>query len=270
MSHSCVQSSAEAGLAERTVGPGSSCAIDPAVATGNGRSHPRREVVSFVRRSARLSPAQRKAWDTHHQRWVIEVPRNATATSIDPDFIFDVERNFGRTAPLIVEIGPGMGGSLVAMAACRSGVNIMAFEVYRPAIARILAKLARDDVANVRIVEANAVDGLSRLPPASVDRIWMFFPDPWHKLRHRKRRLLTPDFAELAASRLKPGGRWRLATDWENYAGQMRDVLDGQQALENLSPGGWARRWDTRPVTKFEQRGIDAGRHIFDLAYRRG
>lgn len=249
MSHDGDQARAEAGLAD-----------------GN---RARREVVSFVRRSARLSPAQRKAWDAHRQRWVIEVPRHRTSTSIDPDFIFDLGHVFGRHAPLIVEIGPGMGESLVAMAATRSGVNILAFEVYLPAIARILAKLARDDVGNVRIVEANAVDGLSRLAASSVDRIWMFFPDPWHKLRHRKRRLLTPDFAELAASRLKSGGVWRLATDWEDYAGQMRDVLDDHEAFENLSPGGWAPRWDKRPVTKFEQRGIDAGRHIFDLSYRR-
>ncbi|MGO1974878.1 MAG: tRNA (guanosine(46)-N7)-methyltransferase TrmB [Propionibacteriaceae bacterium] len=230
----------------------------------------RREVVSFVRRSARLSPAQRKSWDAHHEKWVLDVPRRDSDTSIAPGFSLDLTEAFGRAAPLIVEIGPGMGESLSPMAAVRSGANVLAFEVYHPAVARILAKLARDSVENVRVVEANAVEGLSALlPEASIDRLWMFFPDPWHKKRHRKRRLLTPAFADLAASRVKPGGLWRLATDWEDYASQMRDVLDEHPDFENLSPGGWAPRWDKRPVTKFEQRGIDAGRHIFDLSYRR-
>lgn len=230
----------------------------------------RRQVVSFVRRSARLSAAQRKSWDAHHEKWVLEVPRRDSDTSIAPGFTLDLVDAFGREAPLIVEIGPGMGESLAPMAAARSGANVLAFEVYHPAVARILAKLARDDVHNVRIVEANAVEGLSALvPEASIDRLWMFFPDPWHKKRHRKRRLVTTEFADLAASRLKSGAVWRLATDWEDYASQMRDVLDEHPDFENLSPGGWAPRWDKRPMTKFERRGIDAGRHIFDLSYRR-
>lgn len=230
----------------------------------------RREVVSFVRRSARMNAKQRQAWDSHHEQWVIDVPRAQTDTSIAPGFVLDIEEIFGREAPLIVEIGPGMGESLVPMAKERCEANVLAFEVYQPAVARLLAKLAKAEVDNVRVVQANAVEGLRvLLGEASIDRLWVFFPDPWHKARHNKRRLVTTEFANLVASRMKTDGVWRLATDWEDYATQMRDVLDDHPDFSNLHPGGWAPRWDARPVTKFENRGLDAGRHIFDLAYRR-
>jgi tRNA (guanine-N7-)-methyltransferase len=229
-----------------------------------------REIVSFVRRSARLSPGQRKAWDSYADRWVLDVPRAETETSIDPGFSVDLVELFGRQAPLVVEIGSGMGSSLVPMARQRPESNLLAFEVYEPAVARTLAKLARDGVDNVRLVQANAVEGLTTLlPPGSIDALWLFFPDPWHKARHHKRRLLTPDFVDLAACRMKPGAEWRLATDWENYAETMRQVLDAHPAFENEHPGGWAPRWADRPVTRFEERGLEAGRTIFDLTYRR-
>jgi tRNA (guanine-N7-)-methyltransferase len=229
-----------------------------------------REIVSFVRRSARLSPGQRRAWDEHADRWVLDVPRGETDTSIDPDFSVDLDELFGRSAPLIVEIGSGMGSSLVPMAAERPDSNVLAFEVYQPAVARTLAKLARDRVDNVRLVQANAVEGLiTLLPQRSIDELWLFFPDPWHKSRHHKRRLLTAEFVDLVASRMKPGAPWRLATDWENYAEQMRQVLDEHEAFDNDHPGGWAPRWEARPVTRFEERGLEAGRAVFDLAYRR-
>jgi len=229
-----------------------------------------REVVSYVRRSARMTSHQRQAWDAHHERWVLDVPRQDTETSIDPTFAVDLVAAFGRTAPLIVEVGPGMGDSLVAMAQQRPDANILAFEVYRPAVAKILSRLAAEDVDNVRLVQANAVEGLTTLVPAgAIDGLWTFFPDPWHKVRHHKRRLLSTEFADLAASRLRSGGIWRLATDWEDYAAQMRDVLDDHPTFVNDHAGGWAPRWEQRPITRFEQRGIDAGRPIFDLGYRR-
>ncbi|HEY9290828.1 MAG TPA: tRNA (guanosine(46)-N7)-methyltransferase TrmB [Microlunatus sp.] len=230
----------------------------------------RRGVVSFVRRSPRLTPQQQRLWDRFHDQWLIEVPRGANSTSINADHGIDLAAEFGRTAPLIIEIGPGMGESLVPMAAARPEANVLAFEVYRPAIARIMAKIDRQGANNVRIIQANAVEGLQRLAPAGgVDELWMFFPDPWHKSKHRKRRLLNHEFADLAASRLRPGAIWRLATDWADYAKQMRAVLDDHEAFESLHPGRYAPRWDARPITKFEQRGIDEGREIFDLAYRR-
>lgn len=235
-----------------------------------GPGQVRREIVSFVRRSTRMTAKQRKSWDAHHEEFVIDIPRGDVVTAIDPEFRLDVTEAFGREAPLIVEIGPGMGESLVAMASDRPRNNVLAIEVYQPGVARILAKLADQQVTNVRVIMADAVQSLDQLlEPGSIDQLWTFFPDPWPKSRHRKRRLVTTEFADLAASRLRSGGTWRLATDWADYAGQMRDVLDDHPAFNNDYSGGWSPRWHKRPMTKFEQRGIDAGRHIFDLAYRR-
>jgi len=230
----------------------------------------RRDVVSFVRRSNRMRPNQRRAWEAYRDRFVLEVPRLDTSTSVHPAASLDLVQVFGRDAELIVEIGPGTGGSLIAMAQARPLANVLAFEVYQPAIARMLAQLVRTGLDNVRIVEADAVAAMEYLLPVhSVAELWLFFPDPWHKARHRKRRLLTPEFAELSASRMKPGGIWRIATDWADYAERMRQVLDSHPCYANLYPNGWAPRWQGRPITHFEQRGLDAGRQVFDLAYRR-
>jgi tRNA (guanine-N7-)-methyltransferase len=239
-------------------------------AVGRAELQTRRDVVSFVRRSNRMRPNQRRAWETYRDRFVLDVPRLDTSTSVHPAASLDLAKAFGRDAELIVEIGPGTGESLVPMAKARPQANVLAFEVYQPAIARMLAQLARNGLDNVRIVEADAVAAMEYLVPVgSVDEIWLFFPDPWHKARHHKRRLLTPGFAALSAARLKPLGIWHIATDWADYAERMRDVLNSDPSFANLHPNGWAPRWDGRPVTHFEQRGLDAGRQIFDLAYRR-
>jgi tRNA (guanine-N7-)-methyltransferase len=230
----------------------------------------RRDVVSFVRRGNRMRPNHRRAWELYRERFLVEVPRLETSTSVHPAASLDLVQAFGRDAELIVEIGPGTGESLIPMAKARPQANVLAFEVYQPAIARILAQLARNGLDNVRIVVADAVAAMEHLVPArSVAEIWLFFPDPWHKARHHKRRLLTPEFAALSASRMKPGAIWRIATDWADYAERMREVLDNDPSFANLYPNGWAPRWDARPTTQFEQRGLDAGRRIFDLAYRR-
>jgi tRNA (guanine-N7-)-methyltransferase len=230
----------------------------------------RRDVVSFVRRSNRMRPNQRRAWEAYRDRFVLDVPRLDTSTSVHPAASLDLVRAFGRDTELIVEIGPGTGESLIPMAQARPLANVLAFEVYEPAIARMLAQLVKAGLDNVRIIEADAVAAMQHLVSVrSVDEIWLFFPDPWHKARHRKRRLLTPEFAALLASRMKPGGIWRIATDWADYAEGMRQVLDSAPCYANLHPNGWAPRWDGRPITHFEQRGLDAGRQIFDLAYRR-
>lgn len=230
----------------------------------------RREVVSFVRRSNRMRPNQRRAWEIYREQFILDVPRLDTSTSIHPAASVDLVEAFGREADLIVEIGPGAGESLLPMAAARPQANLLAIEVYQPAIARMLAQLARTGVDNVRIVEADAVATLEYLLPArSIDEMWLFFPDPWHKARHHKRRLLTPEFAALSASRMKSGGLWRIATDWTDYADRIREVLDSDPCFANAYPDGWAPRWSGRPITHFEQRGLDAGRQIFDLAYRR-
>ena len=223
-----------------------------------------------MRRSTRMRSNQRRAWDRYHPEFVIEVPRLETSTSIHPSARIDLTEAFGREAPLIVEIGPGTGESLIPMARARAGDNVLAFEVYQPAIARILGALGREQIDNVRLIEADAVAGLRHVVGAdSVDELWTFFPDPWPKARHHKRRLLSPDFVDLAVSRLKPGGRWRLATDWEDYAGRMRDLLDDHPRLVNDHDQEWGPRWSARPVSRFEARGIEAGRQIFDLSYAR-
>jgi tRNA (guanine-N7-)-methyltransferase len=186
-----------------------------------------------------MRPQQRRAWERHYNTFVLPVPRAETTTSVQPGVSVDLEAAFGRSAPLIVEIGPGTGDSLVPMAQARPSANILAFEVYQPAIASTLAQLAANEVRNVRIVEADAVAGFRfLLPHATVDCVWLFFPDPWQKARHHKRRLLTTSFADLVASRMRQRGVWRLATDWEDYAGRIREVLDDHPAFANEHPKG--------------------------------
>lgn len=216
-----------------------------------------------------MNPSQEKAWETHADRLVIEVPQRELSTSVHPDAHVDWEAAFGRSAPLFVEIGSGRGEALVAIAEQHPEANVVAFEVFTPAVASTLSRINRHGLENVRVVLANGVEGLEHLfAPASVTQLMTFFPDPWHKPRHHKRRLVSADFAQLVASRLVPGGLWRLATDWEDYALAMREVLDVAPGLENVH-GGWAPRWEERPVTKYEARGLAAGRAVFDLAYRR-
>lgn len=228
-----------------------------------------REVVSYVRRSARMRPGQRDAWETYRGRFLLDVARRETSTSVSAAASIDLPTAFGRDAQLIVEIGPGTGESLVPMALARPEADVLAFEVYQPALAQILAALGRHQMTNVRLVEADAQAGLEHLlPDGCLDELWMFFPDPWHKAKHHKRRLVSPTFADIAAAKLKPGARWRLATDWADYAERMREVLDAHPGFVNKHPG-WAQRWAERPVTRFERRGLELGRQIFDLEYRR-
>lgn len=230
-----------------------------------------REVVSFVRRSTRMRPQQLRAWERLRHAYVIEVPRQASSTSVATGHRLDLAASFGRAAPLIVEIGSGTGESLVAMAAARPDANVLAFEVYLPGIARTVSRLHEEQVGNVRLVQADALAGLSHLlGPRSTTELWTFFPDPWPKARHHKRRLIGAAFADLVATRLRSGGSWRLATDWADYADQIRDLLDHHPDFENVAgtPDGWAARLSARPLTRFEQRGLDAGRTVYDLHYR--
>ncbi|MFT3889206.1 MAG: tRNA (guanosine(46)-N7)-methyltransferase TrmB [Arachnia sp.] len=230
----------------------------------------RRDVVSFVRRSARMNESQAGAWQRHERDFVVDVPRAASSTSIADGATVDWVEVFGREAPLIVEIGSGAGDSLVPMAAGRPEANVVAFEVFEPAVASTLGKIGRQGVSNVRVVIADGAQALARLfDDGSVTELWTFFADPWHKTRHHKRRLVNTEFAALVARKLAPGGVWRLATDWEDYALWMREHLDGAPGLIN-EYGGWAPRLAERPVTKYEAKGLAAGRRVFDLSYRRG
>ena len=225
--------------------------------TEDGRR--KREVLSYARRGSRFTPSQREAWEAHSRDWFVE------EEALD-DPTFDWATVFGRQAPTIVEIGSGVGEATAALAAARPEVNIVALEVWQPGIAHTLGLLAEAGAENVRLVSVDAVWCVEHLfGPGEIEELWTFFPDPWPKQRHHKRRLVDADFAALAASRLRPGGLWRLATDWQPYADQMRAVLDAEPALE----GGQVERWADRPVTKFERKGLAVDRDITDLCYRR-
>ena len=218
-----------------------------------------REVLTYARRGSRFTPRQAAAWQAHHEEWVI--PDDA----VEEPGVRWADR-FGREAPLAVEIGSGVGEATVALAAARPEVNVLALEVWRPGVADTLARVAEAGLTNVRLCGVDAVWTMEHLVgPGELADLWTFFPDPWHKKRHHKRRLVTPRFAALVAERLAPTATWRLATDWQEYADRMREVLDAEPGLT----GGVTERWAERPLTKFERKGLAAGREITDLVYRR-
>jgi tRNA (guanine-N7-)-methyltransferase len=226
--------------------------------------------VSFVRRSGRMSEAQERAWTELAPRYLLPVPRDVAATSVARDAHIDPAALYGRSAPLFVEIGSGQGHAVVHAASARPDVDFLAVEVFKAGLARTMRDADAAGVANLRLAEANAPEVLEHLlPAASVDELWVFFPDPWHKKRHTKRRLVTDEFAGIAASSVRPGGMLRLATDWEDYALQMREVMDRAADFSRAFAGEWAPRFDGRVMTAFERKGERAGRAIRDLTYRR-
>ncbi|WP_082569374.1 tRNA (guanosine(46)-N7)-methyltransferase TrmB [Microbacterium sp. Root180] len=217
-----------------------------------------------------MSEAQDRAWIELAPQYVIESPRDLAATSIRPGSAIDPAVVWGRTAPLVVEIGSGQGHAIVHAASSRPETDFLAIEVFRAGLARTMLDADKAGARNLRLVEANAPEVLEHLlPEASVAELWVFFPDPWHKKKHTKRRLVTASFAALAAHALADDGMLRLATDWEDYALQMRTVLDGAADFEAAFEGEWAPRFDGRVLTAFERKGARVGRDIRDLSYRR-
>ncbi len=218
-----------------------------------------REVLSYSRRGSRFSPRQATAWKSYAEQWwfpdeAVDVPG------------FSLAGCFDREAPLIVEIGSGIGESTARLAAARPAYNVVGVEVWRPGVAETLARVAEAGLTNVRMLSVDAVWSVEHLVGAGeLAGLWTFFPDPWHKKKHHKRRLVTPEFVHIVATRLAPGAQWRLATDWADYAEQMVEMLDAAPLL----CGGVVERWDERPLTKFERKGLAAGRVITDLDYRR-
>ena len=226
--------------------------------------------VSFVRRSGRMSEAQDRAWEELSPRYLLPVERDAASTSVLPGSAIDPAAVFGRSAPLIVEIGSGQGHAIVHAASSRPETDFVAVEVFRAGLARTMLDADRAAADNLRLVEANAPEVLEHLlPEASVDELWVFFPDPWHKAKHNKRRLIAPAFVPIAARALRDGGTLRLATDWEDYALQMRAVLAEAGEFVPEFEGEWAPRFDGRVMTAFERKGARVGRDIRDLSYRR-
>ena len=190
------------------------------------------------------------------------------------DGVLDLDQVFGRTAPRSLEIGFGNGEVLAALAEAEPERDFIGIEVYRPGLGRMLSRVAELGLGNVRVSGDDAVELLEeRIADASLDRIMVFFPDPWPKKRHHKRRLIQVPFASLLASKLKPGGQLCLATDWQDYAEQMLAVMEATPGLRNLHPGtdgdGYAPRPDYRPLTRFEQRGRRLGHGVWDLEYER-
>jgi len=176
---------------------------------------------------------------------------------------------FGRKAPLVLEIGFGMGDATATIAAARPEVDFLGIEVHPPGVGALLKRIGELGLANLRIVQHDAVEVLEQMvPPASLAGVHVFFPDPWHKLRHHKRRLVQPGFVRLLASRLTPGATLHCATDWENYAAQMLEVLSGEPSLRNTA-AGYAERPALRPLTKFENRGLGLGHGVWDLVFEK-
>lgn len=218
-------------------------------------------IRSFVRRQGRMTPAQRRALAELWPRYGVPL---APA-------VLDLEALFGRRAPKTLEIGFGMGDTLLEMAAAAPEVDFLGIEVHRPGLGRLLAGLEARGLDNVRVIEGDAVQVLTQMLAAGVlDRLLLLFPDPWPKKRHHKRRLLQAPFVELAARRLRPGGLFHAATDWEPYAEQMLELLEECPLLENCAgPGQFSPRPAYRPPTRFERRGQALGHTVRDLLFRR-
>jgi tRNA (guanine-N7-)-methyltransferase len=226
-----------------------------------------RAVTSFVHHRARLTDGQRAAWD----RWW-PVRGHDVADLVNGALDYDPAAWFGRAAPLILEIGSGMGESTAALAAAEPDVDHLAVEVFEPGLAQLLMRIEDAALTNLRLLRGDAVDLLrERVPPDSLAAVRIFFPDPWPKRRHHKRRLVQAGFVALVASRLAPGGVLHLSTDWAHYASQMWAACAGEPLLENTSTSedGWTARPAERPETKFERRARSEGRDVRDLVFRR-
>jgi tRNA (guanine-N7-)-methyltransferase len=225
-----------------------------------------RTIVSYVRRGERMTVGQQRAWEAH---W----PGLGREVADLPPGPLDLAEWFGREAPVVLEIGSGMGETTAQLALAAPEVNYLAVEVYTPGLAQLLMRADRLGVRNLRLLRGDAIDLLrDHLAPGSLDTVRIFFPDPWPKKRHHKRRLVQAPLVSLVASRLAPGGVLHLATDWEDYAEQMMTVCSAEPDLRNLhadAPGGWAPRPPWRPVTKFESRAQEDGRRVHDLRFRR-
>ncbi|MGQ9725171.1 MAG: tRNA (guanosine(46)-N7)-methyltransferase TrmB [Tepidimonas sp.] len=241
--------------------PNPTLAAPPAAPSGVAH---RKAIRSFVLRAGRTTTGQAKALQTLGPRFVlpyVPAPLNADAA-------------FGRRAPLVLEIGFGMGEATAHIARARPDDNFLCCEVHEPGVGALLKRIGEQDIGNIRIVQHDAVEVLTHmLPENSLDGVHIFFPDPWPKKRHHKRRLIQPPFVALLASRIKPGGYVHCATDWQPYAEQMLAVLSAAPQLVNTSTdpalGGYVPRPDYRPVTKFEQRGLRLGHGVWDLVFVR-
>ncbi|MBA4175737.1 MAG: tRNA (guanosine(46)-N7)-methyltransferase TrmB [Leptothrix sp. (in: Bacteria)] len=221
-----------------------------------------RPMRSFVLRAGRLGTGQQRALEQLGPRYVLPY----TAQRLDLDAVF------GRRAPRVLEIGFGMGGATAQVAAALPGTDFIGVEVHTPGVGALLRLIGDGGLTNLRLVQHDAVEVLAyMLAPGSLAGAHLWFPDPWHKKRHNKRRLVQPGFVAQLVTRLAPGGYLHCATDWQPYAEQMLEVLAAEPRLANTAgdASGYAPRPDWRPLTKFEQRGIQLGHGVWDLVFTR-
>lgn len=221
----------------------------------------KRRIKSFVLRQGRLSASQQRAIDENWPKYGLTIEHGQ----------LDFAEVFGREAPTIVEIGFGMGKSLAEMAEANPQQNYIGIEVHRPGVGALLKLIAEKGLTNIRIFNHDAIEVLEKcIPKNSLDGVYLFFPDPWHKKRHHKRRIVQPAFAKTIAGHLKPGGHFHMATDWENYAEHMMEVMSVAPDFRNTQPQGeYTPRPDYRPLTKFEQRGQRLGHGVWDLIFEK-
>ncbi|ALK88533.1 tRNA (guanosine(46)-N7)-methyltransferase TrmB [Limnohabitans sp. 63ED37-2] len=221
-----------------------------------------RTIKSYVLRAGRTTIGQAKAYELYGPANLLTyAPETLTASAA-----------FGRSAPLILEIGFGMGEATAHIARVRPDDNFLCCEVHEAGVGALLKRIGEQDLHNIRILRHDAVEVIDHmLSPGSLDGVHIFFPDPWHKTKHHKRRLIQPALVNKLAQRLKPGGYLHCATDWQPYAEQMMEVIGGEPLLANTSDAadGFAAKPDYRPLTKFENRGLKLGHGVWDLVFRR-
>lgn len=235
----------------------------PSAASDKDSSNPddfkERHIRSFVHRRSHMTPGQKQALEQHMDTWAL--PYQAR--------LLDYDQAFGRTAPTILEIGFGMGETTQKIAQLRTQENFLGVEVFNAGVGALLKRIEESGVSNIRIIQHDAVEVVQNMIASdSLAGVHIYFPDPWPKKRHHKRRLVRPDFIALLASRIKPGGYIHCATDWEDYAVQMLQVLSGEPLLQNTS-ADYSPKPEYRPQTKFETRGLRLGHGIRDLVFKR-
>lgn len=221
----------------------------------------KKSIRSYVVRGGRMTEAQEKAFN----RWWPQFGLSLFDGAVEPTQLF------GREAPLVLEIGFGMGDSLIYMAEHEPEKNFVGIEVHPPGVGRLINNAGKSELNNIKVYMADAVDVLEDcIPDGSIDRFQLYFPDPWHKKKHNKRRIVQPEFVQKLRPKLKVGGVMHFATDWEPYAEHMMEVMSGAEGFENCcAEYQFAPRPDYRPITKFEKRGERLGHGVWDVLFER-
>jgi len=251
-------------MTDKDVKPSTSAAEgEQAISTGDNPKQvafPKR-IKSFVVRAGRISDAHRALYAEHYAKWGLQ----------HSDGLLDYAQVFGNDNPVVLEIGFGMGASLIDMCQANPNLNYIGIEVHTPGVAKVLREADERGVTNLRVYEHDAIEILADcIADGSLHCMQLFFPDPWHKKRHNKRRIVQPAFAQTIRGKLKVGGTFHMATDWEPYAEHMLEVMEVAEGYENVAgQGNYHPRPDFRPLTKFEKRGENLGHGVWDLIYKK-